>query len=121
MNKLFNETVNNILEGYGIIHSPPLNLVIQPGSYAEKVISQNKMHDLIQGFYKTRDQFATIATMAVWEKMRGKQYANRVGDPNVDTILKLKGKNNPRAIGKIEGDTFYVYWLGTHENLNQLY
>jgi len=121
MNELFNLTLDNILESYGVLHVPPTKLVISPGSFAEKVINRGKQRDLIQGFEETKNQFTTIAKLGVWEKMRGKEYARRVGDINVDTILKLKGKNNPRAIGKLQGDTFYVFWLGTHQDLNQIY
>lgn len=118
MSNLFDNALTTILEAYGVLRVAPTKMALVPGSHAEKAL---KNPELKRGFDETNSQFETLAKLGVWEKMRGREYANRVGDPKVITVLKLKGKNSPRAIGKLEGDTFYVYWIGTHEEFNRMY
>jgi hypothetical protein len=115
------QLLQNLLESnYSVLARPPSNIQIMANSDAEKILERNRpgRFDPADGLRTAMRDWETYKTQRIFEKDLKQGYARRKGVRS-DVVLKLRGRTFPRALGFIENDTFYVNWIGTHEEANK--
>ena len=124
MTKYFDILIENIIkslqEGYGRLYVTPEQIVVVNNSDAAKTLDKNPpgRFSPADGLRYAIANWGDYSRRLVWEKCQSKKYSKRIG-VEMTVILKLPGENNPRALGRIDGRIFNVYWVGTHEDFNK--
>lgn len=116
------QLLENILsENYAVLARPPSKIVVIPNSDAEKILAKNRpgRFDPADALRMAIRDWDTYKNQRIYEKDTYQGYTKRKGVRS-DVILKLRGRTAPRALGFIENDTFYVNWVGTHEEANNI-
>lgn len=116
-------TKNDLLTEGAVLTHPPSNIVIAPNSDAEHFLnkSKNRGTPAFQAYERASKDWDNYKRRPVWNRLASTRYSTRIGVPGLNTSLALPGPAAPRAIGKIENDSFIIYWLGTHEQYNSVY
>ena len=119
--EILQENLKLNLEGVQLTNSPS-KIEIVPNSDAENFLKKpkNRSSNPYSAFVKAQRDWSTMRQRPSWTRLNSRRYAHTIGVPNANVSFGLPGPSAPRMIGKIENDTFYVYWLGTHEAYNSV-
>jgi hypothetical protein len=120
--QILQENLELNLEGVQLTNSPS-KIEIVPNSDAENFLKKpkNRSSNPYSAFVKAQRDWSTMRQRPSWSKLQSTRYSDKIKVPNINIVFALPGPSAPRMIGKIENDTFYVYWLGTHEAYNSTY